>query len=199
MMGLSNWFGRRASGPIDLRGSLIAAVAAKDLRAVARLFRENREELRASFDAWSTVPIEMKRDETALAQYGEMLITLARLFEQQGDAGPMAALRGDPMQHPIEEWHRDIAAAQAAVEEGRHAAAAAILSALLASMSTLRGSAVDFYRPRVLGKLGIAFYHAGRPDRARELTREARDFCRRIGDEDGVQAYSANLETMGDG
>lgn len=195
-VGLSNWFARR-SPPLDLRGSLIAAVAAKDLRAVARLFKDHRDELRASFDDWSTVPIEMKADEAALAQYGEMLITVARLFEQGGDAAPMAALRGDPMQHPIEDWNRDIAAAQAAVEEGRHAEAATRLSALLDSMGALRGSAVDFYRPRVLGKLGIAFYQAGNPERARQLTREARDFCQRIGDEDGVTAYTANLEMMG--
>ncbi|MCA1480918.1 hypothetical protein, partial [Bradyrhizobium sp. NBAIM08] len=146
-MGLSNWFGRKASGPpLDLRGRLIAAVAAKDLRAVAQLFKDHRDELRASFDDWSTVPIEMKQDQAALAQYGEMLITMARVFEKEGDAGPMEALRGDPMQHPIEDWNRDIAAAQTAVEEGRHTEAATMLSALLDSMSSLRGSAVDFYR-----------------------------------------------------
>jgi hypothetical protein len=45
----------------------------------------------------------------------------------------------------------------------------------------------------VLGKLGIALYQAGDVSRAREVTRQARDICRQLGDEDGVQAYETNL------
>jgi len=63
----------------------------------------------------------------------------------------------------------------------------------------MRGSAVDFYRPRVLGKLGIALFQAGDADRARDMTRQARDICRQLGDEDGVQAYETNLANMGEG
>ena len=200
-MALLDWFSRSASAspPLDLRARLLTAVAAKDLRAVAGLFKDHRSTIRASFVDWSTVPMEMRRDEAGLARYGEMLIALARLFEQEGDEGPMAALRGDPAADPIEDWHRDIAAAQAAVDDGRHADAASMLSALLDRMTAVQGSAVDFYRPRVLGKLGIAFYQVGEIARALEMTREARDVCARIGDEDGVKAYTANLATMGEG
>jgi hypothetical protein len=141
----------------------------------------------------------MRTDQQALASYGEMLITVARLFEQQGEDGPMASLRGDPVANPIEGWNTQVAAAQQLTDQGRHAEAAAILSALLATMEGIRGSAIDFYRPRVLGKLGVALYQAGDVGRAMAVTAEARDFCRSIGDEEGVSAYTTNLENMADG
>ncbi len=198
-MALSDWFSRArsSSAPPDLRGSLIAAVTAKDLGTVARLFRDHRDSIRASFPDWITVPMHMKDDQAALATYGEMLITVARIFEQEGDDSLIASLRGDPADTPIEGWNRDIAAAQALANQGRHADAAAMLSALADSMKPIRGSAVDFYRPRVLGKLGVALFQSGNAERALEVTREARDFCEQIGDEEGVKAYTANLEAMG--
>jgi hypothetical protein len=197
-MGLTDWFraARALAPPADLRGALIDAVEAKDTRAVSGLFTSYRDTIRASFAGWSTVPLDMRADERALASYAEMLITVARLFEQAGDDGPMVALRGDPVADPIEQWNAQIAAAQRLSEQQRHAEAAATLSSLLAAMQGVRGSAIDFYRPRVLGKLGVALYQAGDHDGALEMTRQARDVCAGIGDEEGVAAYSANLRTM---
>jgi hypothetical protein len=197
-MALSDWFTRsRSSSPVpDLRGALLAAVEARNLRAVARLFKEHREGIRASFPQWTRVPMEMKQEEAALARYGEMLVTVARLFEQDGDGSLMAALRGDPMDTPIETWNGEIAAAQALADQGRSREAAGVLTALIERMQHARGSAVDFYRPRVLGKLGIALYQAGDAAGALVVTGQARDLCRQMGDEEGVKAYTTNLERM---
>lgn len=200
-MGLLDWWraARTLAAPGDLRAALIEAVAAKDSRAVSALFTSNREIIRASFADWSTVPIDLRNDQQALASYGEMLITVARLFEQQGDEEPMNSLRGDPVANPIDQWNAEVAAAQRLSDAGQHADAAAMLSALLEAMDGVRGSAIDFYRPRVLGKLGVALYLAGDVDRAREVTAAARDFCESIGDEEGVATYRTNLENMAAG
>jgi hypothetical protein len=197
-MGLADWFkaARALAPPADVRAALIDAVEAKNSRVVSALFRSHHDEIRASFAAWATVPIDMRNDQEALASYGEMLITVARLFEQEGDEGPMQSLHGDPVANPINDWNGTIAAAQLLSDQHRHAEAAAALSALLAAMDGVRGSAIDFYRPRVLGKLGVALYQAGDRARARAVTIEAQEFCRRIGDEEGVAAYTANLENM---
>ena len=197
-MGFADWFtrSRTPAAPADLRSSLLAAVAAKNSASVTQLFRANRDEIRALFPQWTTVPMELRQNETLLGQYGEMLITIARLFEQEGDGSLMASLQGDPADSPIESWNRDIAAAQALSEAGRYAEAASLLAALRDSMKTLRGSAIDFYWPRLLGKLGVALYQAGDEEAGREATREARDFCASIGDEEGVEAYTRNLEAM---
>jgi hypothetical protein len=197
-MGLLDWWkaARTLAEPADLRAALIDAVATKDSRAVSALFTNNREAIRAAFAEWSTVPIDMRHDQAALASYAEMLITIARLFEQQGDDGPMASLRGDPVSNPIDQWNAAVAAAQQLSDEGRHAEAAAALSALLTAMDGIRGSAIDFYRPRVLGKLGVVLYLSGEVARARQVTEEARDFCQAIDDEEGMAIYAANLQEM---
>ena len=197
-MALSDWFrsSRPPASPPDLRTSLIAAAAAKDTAAFTQLFRGHRDTIREQFFDWTTVPMAMREDQAVLAQYAEMLITVARLFEQDGDRAPMEALSGDPADSPIEAWNRDIEAARQLSEAGRHADAAQALEAVLAAIGTLRGSAVDFYRPRVLGKLGIALYQAGDAARALDVTREAKALCERLGDDEGVKAYSANIETM---
>jgi hypothetical protein len=55
---------------------------------------------------------------------------------------------------------------------------------------------VDFYRPRVLGKLGVALYQSGEVERARDVTRQALEICSQLGDDDGVRAYETNLANM---
>jgi hypothetical protein len=198
-MGLTSWFRRRPHAPadVDLRSQLIGAVAAKDLAAFARLTREHHEVIVAEFHEWKTVPMAMKDDPALLEQYGEMLIAVARLFEREGDRTLLDALGGDPADQPVDTWNEEIATAAALAAAGRPADAARALAALAERLAALRGSAVDFYQPRVLGKLGIARYEAGDIAGALAATRQARDICERLGDDEGVTAYSTNLTNMG--
>ena len=196
-MGLSSWFRRdRRVQDADLRSQLIAAVAAKDLTSLARLTRDQRDVIAAEFDDWKTVPMAMKDDPALLEQYGEMLIAIARIFEREGDRSLIESLGGDPADQPVETWNEEIATAAALAAAGRHGEAARVLSGLAERLAALRGSAVDFYQPRVLGKLGIARYQVGDVAGAVTATRQARDICQRLGDVDGVAAYTANLSNM---
>lgn len=180
----------------DLRSQLISLAARKDLASLAALVRERRETITAEFKDWTTVPMVMRDDPTLLEQYGEMLLAVARIIELDGDPSLAKMLEGDPSDAPVEVWNEQISIAAALSEQGRFADAVQVLSVLADRLAMLRGSAVDFYRPRVLGKLGIALYQSGAIDRAREVTTEARDICQQLGDEDGVKAYEGNLHNM---
>ena len=197
-MGFTSWFRRgRPAEDADLRSQLIVAVAEKDLAALARLIRDHRDVIAGEFEDWKTVPMPMKDDPVLLGQYGEMLIAVARIFEREGDSSLMDRLGGDPADQPVETWNEEIATAAAFTAVGRHADAAQALAALAQRLASLRGSAVDFYQPRVLGKLGVARYQAGDVAGALDATRQARDICQRLGDDEGVAAYTANLTNMG--
>ena len=186
-----------SSAPADLRTRLVTLVMRKDLDAFARLVRERRETIAGEFADWLTVPKSMQDDQPLLEHYGEMLLAVARIVDHDGDGRLLKMLEGDPADGPVESWNEQVAMAASLSERGRFAEAAQVLASLVGRLDTLRGSAVDFYRPRVLGKLGIALYQAGDVAAAHDATRQARDLCRRLGDEDGVQAYETNLANMG--
>lgn len=193
-MGLLTFLKRPApSAPQDLRAELVTFVIRKDLNGLTRLVRERRDVIVAEFGGWLTVPMAMKDDQALLEHYGEMLLSVARIVDHDGDRSLLERLEGDPQDAPVESWNEQVAIAASLSDQARFGEAAQVLESLADRLAQLRGSAVDFYRPRVLGKLGIALYQAGHVTRAQEATRQARDLCRQLGDEDGVQAYEMNL------
>jgi len=197
-MGLLEFLKRpSSSAPPDLRTRLVTLVVRQDLNGLARLVREQRATIVGEFGDWLSVPGTMRDDQALLEHYGEMLLAVARVVEHDGDGSLLKMLDGDPHNAPVESWNEQVATAASLSEQGRFSEAARVLKSLAARLDTIRGSAVDFYRPRVLGKLGIALYQAGDVAEAHEATRKARDICRRLGDEDGVQAYETNLANMG--
>jgi hypothetical protein len=122
------------------------------------------------------------------------MIAVAQVFEQSGDPSLIALLTGEVADNPIIGWRRDLEAAQSLIDSDRAAQAVELLHAALAKTSMLRGSAVDTYRPRTYGMLGVAYFHTGDHLKAVEFTREAKVRCEELGDEDGVATYSGNLE-----
>lgn len=195
-MGLFTFLTRGPSGPADLRTQLVTLVMRKDLNGLARLVRDRRETIVSEFQGWLTVPMDMQEDTALLEHYGEMLLSVARIVDHDGDPRLLKLLEGDPADAPVETWNEQIAVAASLSEQQRFEDAARILESLVARMGALRGSAVDFYRPRVLGKLGVVLYQAGETARARDVTQQALDICRQLGDEDGVEAYETNLANM---
>ena len=197
-MGLLSFLKRSPAAPPDLRLDLVRLVARKDLNGLARLVRERRETIVTEFPGWLTVPMTMQEEPPLLEHYGEMLLSVARIVEHDGDGQLLKMLEGDPADAPVETWNEQIAIAASLSDQGRFPEAAQVLASLAERIDRLRGSAVDFYHPRVLGKLGIARYRAGDVAGAQDATRQARDICHRLGDEDGVQAYETNLASMGE-
>ena len=195
-MGFLTFLKRAPSAPADLRTQLVTLVMRKDLNGLARLVRDRRETIASEFESWLTVPMDMQEDAALLEHYGEMLLAVARIVDHDGDSRLLKRLEGDPADSPVETWNEQIAIAASLSDQQRFADAARILESLVERMGNLRGSAVDFYRPRVLGKLGVALFQAGQPARARDVTQQALDICRQLGDEDGVQAYETNLANM---
>ena len=179
----------------DLRTQLVTLVARKDLNGLARLVRERRDTIVAEFNDWITVPSAMKDDQPLLEHYGEMLLSVARIVDHDGDGSLLKMLEGDPQDAPVESWNEQVAIAASLSEQARFGEAAQVLASLADRLARLRGSAVDFYRPRVLGKLGIARYQAGDVAGAHEATLQARDICRQL----GAQAQSGTGEITGRG
>jgi hypothetical protein len=147
------------SGP-ELRDALIAAVAAKDTPAFTALINSNAAAVRQSFAAWLTCPPDIAADPPAMQRYASGLMVIATVFQQSGDASLMAMLT-QPEDNPITTWDRDMQSADTLVSAGQPTQAVELLERTLRSMEGLRGSGVDQYRPRVLGRLGIALYRAG--------------------------------------
>ena len=195
-MGAFDWFTRRqhTQPPTDLREALIAAASANNQRELLRLIDANRITIRDAFPEWTSVPETIRNNPDALQQYAQTMFRVATIFEQSGDASLMTRLRGDD---PTVRWNAEIARAQSSIDQKRPTEAVTVLKTVLDGMAQMSGSIVDYYRPRALGRLGIALLQSGDAREAVKVTREALELCRRAGDEDGVQAYTRSLENMG--
>ena len=198
-MGLSNWFrGRKSTPPPDdLLGALLSSFERKDYDSLMRLINDNSETIRAQFQSWTKVPEAVSADAAAFQHYGNTLMLIARAFEKAGDSSLYDLITGKGRQNPIQQWQADCERADRLTKDGQPAEAAAILRATLESMRQARGPGVDHWRPRALGRLGIALAEAGETPEAIRVTREALDLCRLAGDAEGVQAYTTNLNRLG--
>src|SRR3954466_7694557 len=92
----------------DLRLELVRLVARKDLNALARVVREQRDRVATEFGDWMTVPSGMKDDPALLEKYAEMLLSVARIVDHDGDASLLKLLEGDPASAPVETWNEQI-------------------------------------------------------------------------------------------
>ena len=195
-MGFSDWFKRRQSSepPRDLREAIIALMACKDYQALVPLINENSQTIRESFPAWIKVPEAVRNQPEKMAAYVQTMFMLATMFERGGDPSLMVRLKGDGL---TERWDASIATAQTTLDEGRASDAVVQLQQVLAEMADMTGSLVDHYRPRVLGRLGIALFKAGNRSEAITVTRKALELCREAADDEGVRSYEQNLNTMG--
>jgi hypothetical protein len=95
-------------------------------------------------------------------------------------------------------WQQALVAAQADVNVGNYVSAIQVLEqALDDAKEMVAGTAIDDLLPKTFGLLGTAYYRAGDRNKAREYTLRAREHCARIGDEEGRDIYTRNLETIG--
>ena len=186
--------------PDDLRQSLFDAIAAHDNARFVELVNGHAATILACFASWATVPVAVRADPAALQVYANGLIVLAETFANGGRPELMTILRGGGGRaNPIERWQSSFAEADAHAQSGRHRDAIAILETMLREFAGSTGTAIDAYRPKVLGMLGMAYYRIGDLSNAALRTREARDDCRRTNDAEGERIYEGNLAVIARG
>lgn len=186
--------------PDDLRRALFDAIAAQDNARFVELVNGHTATILASFATWAVVPVEVRTDPAALPIYANGLIALAEIFANGGHPELMEILRGAGRgPNPIERWQASFREADAHVKAGRHRDAIAILETMLREFGGTTGTAIDAYRPKVLGMLGMAFFRIGDLSSAARRTREALEDCRRTNDAEGERIYVGNLEVIARG
>lgn len=178
-----------------LRDALLGAAARKDYATFGALYKAHEQRIREEFCTWLSCPPGIATDQAAIQQYVEGLSFVARVFQQAGDEALMNALMR-PGDNPIEEWKRNRETAKRLLDEGRAAEAAALLERTLALVQKGFGSAVDDFRPRLLGDLGIVRWRLGDQAGGAEATRRALAMCEAAGDAEGVRTYASNLEVV---
>jgi tetratricopeptide (TPR) repeat protein len=191
-----NWLNRRARplSPTDLRDALLAALNVKDYPELMRLINANAAAIHESFPTWMKVPAEYRNDSVALEGYANMLMMLARVFEQSGDASLMTRLGAN---NPLGDVKNELATAEVLIKEMRAEEAVSLLKTVVNRLDKLSGTAVDEVRPLVLGRLGIALFNNGDKREAAKMTLQALELCRSRGDKEGVLTYTNNLEAIG--
>ena len=195
-MGLFDWFGRRrpSEQPGDLRDALIAASSAQDFETLTTLINRNSDDIRRSFHEWLQPPAEVVKNPAAIQSYGATLNLVARLFERSGDSSLIQQMHGG---NPLYDWQRRVEAAEAILDQGRAHEAVALLKGVLDGLDADKTIALTNFRPMVLGRLGAALVKAGNKREAIAVTRQALELCRTLGDEQGVQVYTSNLQAIG--
>lgn len=198
-MGIADWFRSRStpSHPDDLRAALFDVFERKDYERAMRLINDNSDRIRSEFRAWTTVPESLRGNADALSRYVNTLITIARIFEKSGDAALRIWLEGGGRETPIAHWAEALERAGRLSESGQADAAVVLLRATLENIATATGTGVSQYRARCLGSLGVALNKTGNTSEAVRVTREALQICRQAGDEQGVKAYTHNLDVIG--
>ena len=96
----------------------------------------------------------------------------------------------------IARWRDALRASRDEAARGEYSTAITRLERILAAVSGGVGSGTNALLPRTWGLLGTLYYHAGDHDKARAITAEARDYCERIGDREGVETYTRTLSVM---
>lgn len=190
---LTRLFGQpKPPDPDLLRQELLAT--ASDPRALERLCRQHRDLIRQHFDAWRTVPAEIRDQPQLVQSYLNGLVAVAETFAHRlGDPGLMQMLLGPQGTNPIDRWRQSLDAVRKLKDDLRYPDAVAQLTDLLIDVRKLKGTAVDAYLPITLGELGECYFQSGDAVKALAPTRQALDLVQRAADHEGIRAYLGNL------
>jgi len=195
-MGITRWFRRRRRlSADDVRRALFEALDQRDVDKVLALIDEHDETIRSAFVGWMTVPAAIRADVGQGQKYVEALSAVANIYDRSGRPELLAILLAEGTIFTA--WERDAAKAERLVDSGRMSDAVIVLRRMLDEMSMMAGPGIDHYRPRILGRLGIALAKAGDVPAAIVVTRQALDLCREARDEEGIHAYTRNLRALG--
>jgi hypothetical protein len=189
-------FRRAALADDELRDALFEAVAASDTRAVKSLMSRHLERVIALFPTWTVLPPSVRSDPPQTKFWAEGVIGVATAAVALGDGSLMAQLQGQPAENILVRWQKAFLAAQTDANAGKYSSAIRLLEQALEDASGMTGSGVDDLLPKTYGLLGTLYHRAGNKERARALTLKARELCVRIGDDEGVEIYTSNLDAI---
>jgi tetratricopeptide (TPR) repeat protein len=183
-------------GASPLHQALYAAIETRDADAFNALLREHGGDLLEQFGTWTKVPQEIRANREATARYVDSLVTIARLFEANGQPAFMQRITGPDATNPALVWKRGVAEAQALSNAGEYATSSAKLEKILAEMQGASGNVVDELKPKILGSLGTNALHVRDFEIALDYNERAYEACAAVGDEEGLVAYYDNLQSL---
>jgi tetratricopeptide (TPR) repeat protein len=183
-------------GASQLHQALYAAIEANDVDALNRLMQSHFDDIVTEFDSWTTVPAEIRADQSAVSRYVQSLFAIAHAFAAAGEPALVERLVGPDETNPIVQWNRRLSHAQALSEAGDYADSNSQLEEILAEMEGASGPAVVDLRPKILGRLGFNALHEQDYAAALDYTTQAYDACVASEDEEGRVAYYENLMSL---
>lgn len=179
----------------ELRAALFTAILDEDDETLSNLCNGYTSAILESFGDWTRVPEDARENPAAIQAWGHCLMTLAKIFEDGGLPQLMERLTGGS-DNPIIRWRNAFSHASQLRKAGELDASNEVLLRIIADMEGAQGPAVDDYRPKVYGMLGTNFFSSGNRHEALKYTQLALEECQRIGDAEGVRAYSENLRVL---
>jgi len=180
----------------ELREALFNAAARPGSPELQDLLMKQMARVITLFPGWTTLPPAVRSNAGRLKWWGEGLIRVAAAAAELGEPSLMARLHGRPENNILMLWQNAVLESQADAVRGEYSSAITRLEHMLHQVDEISGPGVDHLLPKTYGLLGTLYFHAGDRERARTITVEARDYCRRIGDREGVETYTRNLSVM---
>lgn len=183
---------KSSSDPEKVREALFDSVARNDSEAFTKVCRKHGASILMHFQSWTTLPESVRKDSKARETWVRALMMTAEAFKEAGEPRLFEGLRA-AKHHPVWGWGDAVSRAEAASDAGKHDESISILLGILSEMEGMIGSAVDKYRPKVYGELGINYFRLHKKAEATKYILLAVEDCRRTGDQEGVEVYTRNL------
>ena len=121
---------------------------------------------------------------------------MAKAAARFGDNSMMARLLGREGDNILIEWQNALRRAWTDATSGHYMSAIHILEDMVERTRGLTGSGIDNLLPKTYGLLGTVYYLAGHRDTGRTYTVQAKEYCERIGDAEGIEVYSTHLRNI---
>jgi hypothetical protein len=173
---------------------VISSFAAGNMQRFHQLLDANAEQVKSAFPAWTTpVPEQIMKDPVQLKQFGGAMVAMIQYFDAKGDSSLARMIESKDPTNAVSNWGQNLDQAQLLLDSSPRQTIK-ILEPYAVQFKGGQGTAADKYMPRTLGVLGVAYFKLGNPPRALAYLEQAKSYCERIGDQEGIDAYSANID-----